>query len=290
MKPCMRGICRIVFRLAVRLPLIALLACTLLLLAPGFDSDELSLDPRLSSSSISARREARREMRNPLVTTARYFAAIARGDLGESTTFGAPVLVLFRDRWPVSCVSLVEGLAGGWLLAAAGAALSTGWRSRTAHSAMAAAATLLICIPSGLLGLVAMLAGGPVAAALTAVIFPRVYQYTDRLLARAERAPHVIPASAAGIGPWRLFWFHCLTPALPELIAVAASSVAAALASLVPLEVVCDSPGLGQLAWKATLARDLPLLLSVTLAVAAASNLFTAVADTAVDTLVRERA
>lgn len=290
MKPCLRGINRTILRLAVRLPLIALLACTLLLLAPGLDSDERSLDPRLSSSSVTALRAAHKEMRNPLVICTRYLARMAHGDLGESTTYGAPVLELMRERWPVSCRSVLEGLAGGWLLAAAAAALLMLFRSRTASAGVAAVAAVLLCIPSALLGLVAMLAGGPMSGALAAVIFPRVYQYTDRVLARAALAPHVVSAAAAGANRWRLFWFSCLPPALPELIAVAASSVAVALAALVPLEVVCDSPGLGQLAWKATLGRDLPLLLSVTLAMAAASNLCSSVADTAVEALQRRRA
>ena len=35
----------------------------------------------------------------------------------------------------------------------------------------------------------------------------------------------------------------------------------------IPIEALCDSPGLGQLAWQAALSRDLPLIVNVTLIV-----------------------
>ena len=41
-----------------------------------------------------------------------------------------------------------------------------------------------------------------------------------------------------------------------------------AFAAAIPVEVVCDSPGLGQLAWKAALSRDVPLLVNLTLVIA----------------------
>jgi peptide/nickel transport system permease protein len=38
-----------------------------------------------------------------------------------------------------------------------------------------------------------------------------------------------------------------------------------ALGAAIPIEVLCDSPGIGQLAWQAALSRDLPVLVSLTL-------------------------
>jgi peptide/nickel transport system permease protein len=281
---------RAALRLATRLPLIALLACVLLRLAPGFYADERGLDLRRSTQSVAALGEVQRRLGNPLTMCASYLAAAARGDLGESSTFGAPVLSLVGERWPVTLRSLVGGLGGGWLLAAVTSVLVAMTRSRAASSAAGAIATALISVPAALLGLAAMLLDWPVAGALALVIFPRVHQYSGRVLAGAARAPHVVCAEAAGISRWRLFRFSCLAPALPELIAVAAASVGMALGSVVPIEVICDSPGLGQLAWKAALGRDVPLLLFVTLAMAAAANLCNAAADTAIEALARRRA
>jgi peptide/nickel transport system permease protein len=42
------------------------------------------------------------------------------------------------------------------------------------------------------------------------------------------------------------------------------------LSALVPVEVLFNVPGLGQLAWNAALNRDLPVLLAVTLTMAIA--------------------
>jgi peptide/nickel transport system permease protein len=44
--------------------------------------------------------------------------------------------------------------------------------------------------------------------------------------------------------------------------------VSVAFGAAIPIEVLCDSPGLGQLAWQAALKRDLPLLVDITLLVA----------------------
>jgi peptide/nickel transport system permease protein len=280
---------RIALRLVTRLPLIALLACTLLCLAPGFDADERRLDLRLSSQSIAALAKAQQGTRNPLAMSAGYLAAVVHGDLGESTTFGAPVQELVSDRWPATLRSLVGGLCGGWLLAAGTATLVALLRSQAMSSAAGTMATALISVPSALLGLIAMLLNGPVAGAMAVVIFARVYQYAGRILERTAGAPHVVCAVGAGLSRWRLFRFASVAPALPELIAVGAASVGMALASVVPLEVVCDSPGLGQLAWKAALGRDAPLLLFVTLAMAAAANLSNTAADTAIEALARRR-
>jgi len=282
-------VCHTAGRLALRLPLIALFACTLLCLAPGFDSDERSLDIRLSAPSVAALRHAQNGLRNPLRMCAAYLEGLARGDLGESTTFGVPVLDLARERWPATCRSVLAGLGAGWILAGGSTLLVMLWRSRAASGAAAALTTALICIPAALVGTIVMLLDGPVEAAMAAVIFPRVYQYTSRVLAQASTEPHVRAAEAAGVTRWRLFWFTCLPPALPDLLATAAASVSMALASVVPLEVICDSPGLGQLAWKATLGRDVPLLVFVTLAMAAAANLANTLADTGVRALTRSR-
>jgi ABC-type dipeptide/oligopeptide/nickel transport system permease component len=40
-----------------------------------------------------------------------------------------------------------------------------------------------------------------------------------------------------------------------------------AFAAAIPVEVVCDLPGIGQLAWKAALSRDLGLLVNLTMVV-----------------------
>jgi len=40
-----------------------------------------------------------------------------------------------------------------------------------------------------------------------------------------------------------------------------------AFGAAIPIEALCDSPGIGQLAWQAALNRDLPLIMNLTLLV-----------------------
>ena len=55
-----------------------------------------------------------------------------------------------------------------------------------------------------------------------------------------------------------------------------------AAGAVIPVEVFCDNPGLGQLAWKAALGRDLPLLVNITLAI----TLVTLIANRGSDMLI----
>ena len=61
--------------------------------------------------------------------------------------------------------------------------------------------------------------------------------------------------------------WHVLPVAAPQLFALAGVSVCIAFAAAIPVEVLCDLPGIGQLAWKAALSRDLELLVNLTMIV-----------------------
>ena len=50
-------------------------------------------------------------------------------------------------------------------------------------------------------------------------------------------------------------------------MAVAGVTISTAFAAAIPVEALCDMPGIGQLAWKAALARDLELLVMLTMIV-----------------------
>jgi peptide/nickel transport system permease protein len=69
---------------------------------------------------------------------------------------------------------------------------------------------------------------------------------------------------------------------MPQILSLAGVSVNLALGAAIPIEVVCDSPGIGQLAWQAALARDLPLLVNLTLLV----TLFTMIANLCSDLMI----
>jgi ABC-type dipeptide/oligopeptide/nickel transport system permease component len=69
------------------------------------------------------------------------------------------------------------------------------------------------------------------------------------------------------------------------LVALAGVSVSLAFAAAIPVEVLCDLPGLGQLAWKAALGRDLYLLTNLTMIV----TVVTLIANSSADLLAPRR-
>jgi peptide/nickel transport system permease protein len=81
--------------------------------------------------------------------------------------------------------------------------------------------------------------------------------------------------------PLRILACHAAPPVLPELLALGGVSVSMAMGAMVPVEALCDSPGVGQLVWQAAMARDLPVLVNVTLLLAAFTIGANLLADTA---------
>jgi peptide/nickel transport system permease protein len=101
------------------------------------------------------------------------------------------------------------------------------------------------------------------------------------VLAETYQSPHVPAAQARGLSEARVLWAHVLAPAAPQLAAVVGISVTLAFGASIPIEVICDTPGVGQLAWRAALDRDLPLLVTITMLVALMTLAVNSLADLA---------
>jgi peptide/nickel transport system permease protein len=63
------------------------------------------------------------------------------------------------------------------------------------------------------------------------------------------------------------------------LIAMAGVSITLALSASIPVEALADSPGIGQLAWRAALGRDLPVLVTITLLLTAITTMVNLFSD-----------
>jgi len=74
------------------------------------------------------------------------------------------------------------------------------------------------------------------------------------------------------------------------MLAWFAATAGLAIGAIVPIEVVCDVPGLGQLAWKAAQSRDLPVLVVLTLMVAVIIQISTSASNLMAERLRGERA
>jgi peptide/nickel transport system permease protein len=119
----------------------------------------------------------------------------------------------------------------------------------------------------------------PGALAIGLIVFPRVYRFARNLLAKAYSLPHIITARAKGLSEWRILFWHVVPLAGPQLLAVAGVSVSIAVGAAIPVEALCGLAGVGQLAWQAALARDLPLLTNLTVLVTLVTLLANSGAD-----------
>jgi peptide/nickel transport system permease protein len=106
--------------------------------------------------------------------------------------------------------------------------------------------------------------GGPVLV-LALLLAARDFKFLDRVLRTAWKTPHLLHARAQGLRLHQLVRSQVLPNILSNLFALATLSLITALSAIVPVEVIFDVPGAGQLAWTAAMNRDLPVLLAVTL-------------------------
>src|SRR5579864_2393819 len=255
------------------------LSAAMVRLAPGFDSDESALDPHLNSQSIQALRQARAEQHNIFRFYLHSLQLAMHGDLGTSVSLKQPVSVLFQDRFPLTLRLVSLGLLMGWAAVVA-LAITTALLRVAAYDLLATFLTgLLICIPAAVLALLSVLWNIPGALAIALIIFPRDYRYAHNLLNKAYSLPHIVTARAKGLSEFRILLWHVVPSAGPQLLALAGVSVSLAIGAAIPVEALCGLAGIGQLAWQAALARDLPLLMNITVLV----TLVTLLANTAAD-------
>jgi len=237
--------------------------------APGYLSDAGEMDARYAHvirAELSEEAARSHSITQLLLTE---ITGMTRGSAGISRQFDVPVLDLIRPRLAVTGELLLRSLLLGWalalcasLIASAGKEPSLLWQ---------APGTLLLAVPTAAMATLCLLAGkgGPVLV-MALLIAARDFKFLHRLLRKAWLDPHVLHARAQGIRPPRLLMAHILPAFVTQLAALASLSIVTALSALVPVEVLFNVPGLGQLAWNAALNRDLPVLLAVTLTMAIA--------------------
>jgi peptide/nickel transport system permease protein len=256
-----------------------LFSATLVRLAPGFDADERELDPHLNAQSVQALRDARHQNQNVLQFYLSYINRAAHGDLGTSLALGQPVRTLLRDRAPLTLRLLIMGLGLAWLLTLT-LALSAAWLRLSIYDTLTTVVSgTFLCLPAAVLALLSVLWNVPGSLAIALIVFPHTYRYARNLLVKAYSRPHIITARAKGLGEARILFWHVVPVVTPQLLAVAGVSVSLAVGAAIPVEALCGVAGIGQLAWQAALARDLPLLVNITILVTLVTLLANSGAD-----------
>jgi peptide/nickel transport system permease protein len=256
-----------------------LVSATLVRLAPGFEADERELDPHLNAQSVQALRDARHQDHSVIQFYFSYMKRAAHGDLGTSLALGQPVRTLLRDRAPLTLRLLATGLAMAWTLALT-LALSAAWRRLSVYDTLTTVVSgTFLCIPAAVLALLSVLWNVPGSLAIALIVFPHTYRYARNLLVKAYSLPHITTARAKGLGEVRILFWHVVPVVTPQLLAVAGVSVSMAVGAAIPVEALCGLAGIGQLAWQAALARDLPLLVNITILVTLVTLLANSGAD-----------
>lgn len=257
------------------------MGATLVRLGPGFGADERELDSRLNQESIQAIRAERAADNNIARFYLRYLAGLAHGDLGFSRSLNRPAAELLKERLPLTLVSLGYGVLGGVAMGLGLALLTVWWRIPGSDLLPAVLSGLCLAVPAAVIALVFVWMGAPPRWAIALVVFPQVYRYSKNLLSDACQSPHVLLAQAKGLGSLRVLFAHVALPAVPQLAALAGISVSLAFGASIPIEAISDTPGIGQLAWRAALDRDLPLLVDITVLIALMTMVVNTLADLA---------
>jgi peptide/nickel transport system permease protein len=274
-------IARQIGTLAVTVLLGGILSAALVRTSPGFGSDERLLDPRLDAASRSAIQAQLEADRNLPHFYFRHLRGILRGDFGTSISLDRPISELLRSRLPVSLRSIAFGLAGGWMIALTLALISVLWPGSGSRVA-GTLSVIFLCLPSAAIAILIFAWGGPVNAIFSVVLFPKLFDYLRNLLRDAYARPHILAAKARGLSTARTLFWHAMPVCAPQLLTLAGVSASMAFGVSIPIETLCDLPGIGQLAWKAAIARDLPVLVTLTMLLAMATQLCNAISDLAV--------
>lgn len=267
-----------------------LLSATLARFAPGFNSDERELDSHLNAQSIKAVRDERSRDQNILSFYFSYMKSAAHGDLGNSISLRQPVRSLLRDRAPLTLRLLADGLALAWILGLTLSLFAACLRFSAYDIVTTLASGAFLCLPAAVMALLSVLWNLRGSLAIALIIFPHCYRYARNLMVKAYSRPHIISARAKGIGELRILFWHVIPVVTPQLLALAGVSVSMAIGAAIPIEAICGLPGIGQLAWQAALARDLPLLVNITILVTVVTLLANSAADVIGHVFARSRA
>jgi len=304
----------VVRRLIALVPLVWLVATLTFVVvqaAPGSYADTID-NPRHSPETREALRARYALDRSPVEQYLSWLGAVLTGDLGTSFLYKEPVSRVLSRALPPTVILAGSGLlltlVLGLALALAAVRHPEGWADRiitvlsltlygmpsfwlagllilvfsvflgwfpASHMHSVDAAGL-----SGLASLVDLLHHlflpasclGVVGAAGTA-------RYLRATLLDVRASRFMLAARARGIPKHRLLLVHALRPALMPVVTLFGLALPVLVSGSVVVETIFSWPGMGQVAFNAARARDIPLILGATLVGAAAVVLGNLVAD-----------
>lgn len=290
---------------------VSLLSFVFVELAPGNFFDEMRLNPRISTETVSKLR-AQYGIDQPLpVRYVRWLGSVAKGEFGFSFAYNTPVAPLLWPRARNTLLLTGSATLLAWLIALPVGILSAGRRHGVIDRATLLVTAMLLAIPDLLLALglllfavqtrllpvggmmsvgsetlsawqqtesVALHMIGPVLV-LVLASFPILMQHTRAAMIEALDSPFARAARAHGISPRRILLHHAFPVALNPLLSLFGLSLGSLLSAALITEVVVSWPGLGPLLLEAILGRDIYVVIGAVMLGAAFLVFGTLLAD-----------
>jgi peptide/nickel transport system permease protein len=301
-------------RLAALVPLVWMVVTLTFIVvqaAPGSYADTID-NPRLSPENREAIRVRYGLDRSPGKQYLSWFGAVLAGDLGTSFLYKEPVATVMSRALPPTVLLAGSGLlltlVLGLALALAAVRHPNGW----ADHVITFLSLTLYGVPSfWLAGMLVMvfsvwlgwfpashmhsvdasrLSGVASAVDLLRHLFlPAIClgligaagtaRYVRATLLDVRASRFMLAARARGIPNHRLLLIHALRPALLPVVTLLGLALPVLVSGSVVIETIFSWPGMGQVAFNAARARDIPLILGATLIGAAAVVLGNLIAD-----------
>ena len=273
-----------------------------MLAAAGGDAlSEVAADPTVSERALREMRRVYGLDRPAPVRYAVWLSDFARGRMGHSFHFHAPVSAIIWPRLLRTLVLAALALALAWSVALALGIQAARrprslWDRASEVLILAAASTPRIVLALAALALAVStslfpVGGGdevgalsltralPAAVVLCVPLVALFLAQTRESLRDALAEDFVRVARAKGLGERAVVFRHALRAAANPLITIFGYSLGGVLSGSVVVETVLGWPGLGSLSVEAARHRDVPLLMAVVMLTAAAVLLGNLIAD-----------
>jgi peptide/nickel transport system permease protein len=268
---------------------VSFLSFLFLQLAPGNFFDEMRLNPQISTQTVN-QLYRQSGMDRPMVARYLYWLkSAAKGDLGISFAYNAPVAPMLVARSRNTLLLTGTATVLSWVVVLPIGVISAATRRRRPwldHTANLTS-TILLVIPDLLLALGVlwlavrthwipvggMLSQGSEGAAwaqfkdlavhLIAPVSvlvvggsPILFRHVRAAMLEVLDAPYIRAAQAHGISTSRILFRHALPAAAAPLVSLFGLSLGSLLSVSLLVEVVMNWPGLGPLLLESILARD----------------------------------
>jgi peptide/nickel transport system permease protein len=221
-----------------------------------------------------------------LVQYLHYLGGIMRGDLGTSYIRKQPVSEIIGQQLSSTLTLTATALVASWLIAVA-VTLLTAHRSRALAALGSGFETLLAALPQYWLGIVLLVVfaftlhwlpvvgdGGPEGLVLPALTLALplagfLGQVTRDEFSSAMEQPFAVSARARGMSDFGVRWRHALRHAVLPGLTLSGWALGSLFSTAVIVEAVFVRPGLGRVLVDAVKSQDMPVVVGVTLFVAA---------------------